>query len=217
MMNMIKRIIPFPFYLLALIFSIGMFYISFFSNFIPSPYSATILVFLCCSFLLCGLLVHFKLAVQEKKASVIRFGSVYCFIIYLITLSIFLFGMPYSFHGASTIPLGNYVIANSSIIPFRTIFACFSNLTSASIIHFLGSLFCFIPLGIFISSIFKHLKDRTILLLLFIVCFVLEVLQLISRVGIFDIDDIILHSLGAILGYWLYRAKLQRPLSKFIS
>ncbi|WP_257215905.1 VanZ family protein [Fredinandcohnia onubensis] len=72
------------------------------------------------------------------------------------------------------------------------------------IINIAGNIGVFIPFGIVLPILFPKLSN----FLLFIFAFVigitsLEVLQLFSMLGSFDIDDIILNTVGAVIGYIL--------------
>jgi glycopeptide antibiotics resistance protein len=69
----------------------------------------------------------------------------------------------------------------------------------------LGNIIMFIPFG-FLGWIFPTLKDLKSLLFTFIsVIFIVEALQYFTRMGIFEIDDIILNTFGVYLGFLLCR------------
>ena len=60
------------------------------------------------------------------------------------------------------------------------------------------------PAGFFIPILWKKRKSFLFTLCVtFEMSFVVEILQLIFRVGSFDVDDLILNTLGGILGYLL--------------
>lgn len=64
----------------------------------------------------------------------------------------------------------------------------------------LGNFAVFIPFGIVIPLLFRYHFIRFISC--FILCItILEIFQMISRLGAFDIDDIIINTLGAAVGY----------------
>lgn len=90
--------------------------------------------------------------------------------------------------------------------PFATInqFLQFEQFnTDIWIINILGNIGVFIPLGILIPLAFekKFIKSFYIF---FISIFSLELIQLLSRRGSFDIDDMILNSLGFVCGYGIF-------------
>lgn len=73
-------------------------------------------------------------------------------------------------------------------------FAVFSNI--------FGNVIGFLPWGFILPIIFRRM-DRVFLIFLsgFLLSLTVEVIQLISKVGCFDVDDLILNTLGAVLGY----------------
>lgn len=93
-----------------------------------------------------------------------------------------------------------------NLIPFKTI-TIFLQTQSANfisrLINLIGNIGVFIPFGILLPMIFK--KSKFGLLIIFETgLFTLEILQLITRRGKFDIDDFILNTIGAIIGYGVY-------------
>ncbi|MEK8128846.1 VanZ family protein [Paenibacillus filicis] len=68
----------------------------------------------------------------------------------------------------------------------------------------LGNFVAFIPFGIIIPLLFRCHFIRFITLFMLSIT-ILEVLQMLSRLGSFDIDDIIINTLGAAVGFWAQR------------
>ncbi|MDN5423175.1 MAG: VanZ family protein [Chryseobacterium sp.] len=69
----------------------------------------------------------------------------------------------------------------------------------------LGNILMFIPFG-FLGWIFPQLKDLKRLLYVFVSSIVIvEALQYFTRMGIFEVDDIILNTFGVYLGWLLCR------------
>ena len=68
-----------------------------------------------------------------------------------------------------------------------------------------GNIILFIPLGFLLLS-WREEKDRYWRHLLDFagISFLIESIQLVFRVGTFDVDDIILNSLGAMIGLFLW-------------
>ncbi len=65
----------------------------------------------------------------------------------------------------------------------------------------LGNVVMFIPFG-FLGWFFPHLQDLKKLFIAFVSAIVIvEALQYFSRLGVFDIDDIILNTFGVYLGF----------------
>jgi glycopeptide antibiotics resistance protein len=68
-----------------------------------------------------------------------------------------------------------------------------------------GNIIGFIPLGILLPLVFPFAKN-SIMLTFFVFCISLlfESFQLVTGVGIFDVDDLLLNTTGGIIGYILY-------------
>lgn len=65
-----------------------------------------------------------------------------------------------------------------------------------------GNIAAFLPFGFFLPVLCPPLRRPLLTGLLgFVMSLVVETLQLVSRVGSFDVDDLILNTLGAFCGY----------------
>ncbi len=68
-------------------------------------------------------------------------------------------------------------------------------------INILGNILMFIPYG-FIGWLFPKYNDLKTLLIYFLsFLIVIEALQYFTRLGVFDIDDIILNTFGVVIGF----------------
>ena len=76
------------------------------------------------------------------------------------------------------------------------IFAVFTNLA--------GNILVFIPFGFFMPMASKYKSLGGTLVYSFGVSLCVEVFQLVMRVGCFDVDDLLLNTLGGVLGHGLY-------------
>ncbi|WP_233167330.1 VanZ family protein [Paenibacillus roseus] len=76
-----------------------------------------------------------------------------------------------------------------------------------------GNFVAFIPFGIVIPLLFRCNFIRFITLFILSIT-ILEILQMLSRLGSFDIDDIIINTLGAAVGFWAQRL-VHRDRDKF--
>ena len=94
-----------------------------------------------------------------------------------------------------------------NLIPFREIERFWKyreELGIHSFYNLIGNMLLFAPAGFFIPILCEGKKG-----FLFTVCITLqmsltvEILQLVFRVGTFDVDDLILNTLGGIIGYLL--------------
>ena len=100
----------------------------------------------------------------------------------------------------------NFKVAN--FIPFHTLH-CYiegSEPMRYTTENLVGNILLFIPLGIFLPLLFEKVNTlRKVLLYAFAVSSFLEIIQLFTLLGNFDIDDILLNVLGAFVGFGGYR------------
>lgn len=96
-----------------------------------------------------------------------------------------------------------------NLIPFREIarFYIYRDVVGirAFVLNLFGNVFAFMPFGLFIAILFKrkrHLKN--ILRMTFLLSLGIEIIQLLTRTGSFDVDDLILNTLGGVLGFLLF-------------
>ena len=92
-----------------------------------------------------------------------------------------------------------------NIIPFKNTINDFKDLIDIGIFNYLlnilGNVFLFIPLPFLLAILFKMTRFSSILLTGFLLSFAIELLQYIFEVGVADIDDLILNTLGTAIGY----------------
>ncbi|WP_394922853.1 LCP family protein [uncultured Robinsoniella sp.] len=89
--------------------------------------------------------------------------------------------------------------AKVQLIPFDEIFQAGS--LNRAIVREFCNILLFIPIGIFICMMHYNKKKKTFILLLIPVCSLfIETVQLITRSGVFDIDDLICNIAGGFLG-----------------
>ncbi|QOS76793.1 VanZ family protein [Paenibacillus sp. JNUCC31] len=96
-----------------------------------------------------------------------------------------------------------------NLTPFQEILRDWHSLTlhrPGTTIHLLGNVMAFIPLGIFIPVLMgnKLLSGAKVLVLSLLLSFAFEVTQLLTGMGIFDVDDLMLNTFGGMIGYVLY-------------
>ena len=87
-------------------------------------------------------------------------------------------------------------------------------------VNVLGNVVVFVPLGILLPAICSGKAKRMRLpfvVIIAAVSFIVELIQLVAKVGTFDVDDIILNTVGGILGVVIfslsnavYERKIQR-------
>ncbi|MFE9274306.1 VanZ family protein [Paenibacillus glucanolyticus] len=95
-----------------------------------------------------------------------------------------------------------------NLVPFSTMVTYFPVRSMSSIINIMGNIAVFVPFGVLLPLLFR-LRYLKMLGVFVIGLFLLEMAQLITRRGSFDVDDFILNSLGATIGYGLLRISMK--------
>ena len=91
-------------------------------------------------------------------------------------------------------------IKNINVVPFKSILPYLRNITEAyAFKNIMGNILAFLPLGFFISNKFPKKVIKPIITC-FVIIFVIECAQLVFKIGVFDVDDILLNMTGSILG-----------------
>ncbi|MDP5274169.1 VanZ family protein [Chengkuizengella axinellae] len=108
------------------------------------------------------------------------------------------------------------IIQNTNIIPLKTIltyiiqyehFLYEHHDLSIFFENIFGNIILFIPFGLLISILFISANNvKSIFIITLTTSFFIEMLQVFSLLAIFDIDDIILHSFGAVIGFYILKA-----------
>ncbi len=78
--------------------------------------------------------------------------------------------------------------------------------TAAVLLNLLGNVAAFVPFAFMLPIVTPRARGffRTVFLT-FLLSLGIEIIQLATRVGSFDVDDLLLNTIGGILGYLLYR------------
>jgi glycopeptide antibiotics resistance protein len=138
-----------------------------------------------------------------KKRKIIRIISRICFMVYMAFLVYFLllsdgFGR-----------IAGYSGYRYNLTPFQEImrFVRYRSYIdfSSVLINLLGNVVAFMPFGALIRWVINRRTrwyQAVIYTFLFSLC--VELLQLVAKVGVFDVDDLILNTLGGLLGFWVY-------------
>ncbi len=68
-----------------------------------------------------------------------------------------------------------------------------------------GNVVAFVPFGLFFPMLRnKHTGIINTVILTFVFSSMIEIIQLYTKIGVFDVDDIILNTLGGFVGYLIY-------------
>ncbi|HJA66759.1 hypothetical protein B5F07_10775 [Lachnoclostridium sp. An169] len=139
---------------------------------------------------------------SKKKAKIIRaFGKV-LFVLYIAFLIYFLFLAEwYGREGVAEEYRYNLELFKEirRFLTYREqlgMFAVFANL--------FGNILIFVPYGFFISMASKSRGFFKTLFYSMGLSLIVEIIQLITRVGSFDVDDILLNTIGGVLGFIIF-------------
>jgi glycopeptide antibiotics resistance protein len=135
----------------------------------------------------------------HKMAKAFKICCIVLFILYVLLL---LYLTMYSrYYGRG------YIRRSMNLVPFETIMRYLNANINRNIIvtNLLGNIAAFMPMGFFLPLVSKRLSG---LIRTAAACagasLLIEIAQYITGVGAADIDDIILNSLGGILGYFIF-------------
>ncbi len=69
----------------------------------------------------------------------------------------------------------------------------------------LGNVLLFIPLGIFLPLLWMRFRSiKSVLLAISFTSLLIEITQLLTATGVFDVDDILLNTFGGVIGYAIF-------------
>ncbi|AMQ05428.1 VanZ family protein [Sporosarcina psychrophila] len=141
------------------------------------------------------------------------------FIFYLLVLVFILF---LGFRGYRyDLPFLEYMKNSSNFVPFKTINTYFQAILDRSINldipikNLFGNFVLFLPMGIYLPFFIKKTnKVMVFSISMIVLLFIIEVMQLVTRKGSFDVDDFILNMPGALIGFGIWRTKFVQNLLK---
>jgi glycopeptide antibiotics resistance protein len=131
--------------------------------------------------------------------------TIVLFLIYLLALGwilLFKLGVHFSYMGHRAV----------NLIPFREAFSLERKTNFPELIM---NMLIFFPLGIYAGILFPGRKFAKYAGLFCCTSFVLESIQVIFKIGAFDITDVITNTFGAILGLWLYKVTVRKLKSEW--
>jgi glycopeptide antibiotics resistance protein len=101
----------------------------------------------------------------------------------------------------------NQGLKQANLRPFHTITLFSSDRVSSeySYMNIGGNIIGFIPLGILLPIVLPFFRRWwRLILAVFIISLSYETVQLLTGVGIFDVDDLLLNTTGGIIGFFLF-------------
>jgi glycopeptide antibiotics resistance protein len=148
-------------------------------------------------------------------------SSFYVYVYFLVNYTILY--IPFS-HFLFQSPIYDFkqMQLNFNLVPFHTIFV-----ESTTMLHLVGNFVLLLPLGIYIPLLYNMKRMSNIIKLIFLVALGIEIIQLLfSSIDsiynefpyrkAFDIDDLLLNTLGGLIGVELYKF-LVSPLHSILN
>ncbi|HHY82008.1 MAG TPA: VanZ family protein [Clostridiales bacterium] len=134
--------------------------------------------------------------IEKKKTVCLILFIVYILIV--LKLTIFRFAVNYDEPQLNLTFFTDliYVYKNAGVIEFLRLF--------------LGNIGWFIPFGFLLPMLLKKKSVLKVAILGLVFSFSIEVSQFIFRKGIAELDDLVLNTLGAVIGYILYTIIINR-------
>ena len=117
-------------------------------------------------------------------------------------------------NASKTIPYTDQLITRLNLIPFQTLRQQFYFLSLRdnpvlvrhAVINLVGNVVMFIPLGLFLPTLWPRLRTLwKVLLRCAMAIALVEITQALLLTGWCDIDDLLLNLLGASIGYGIFR------------
>lgn len=100
----------------------------------------------------------------------------------------------------------------ANFVPFRTVTGFIHGVQNGTVTmrmavkNILGNLAAFLPMGFYLPCFFKRFRSllRTACGV-YLIVLAFETIQIITSLGCFDVDDLILNVIGSMAGYGLYK------------
>jgi glycopeptide antibiotics resistance protein len=98
-----------------------------------------------------------------------------------------------------------FALLHANYVPFKTIWPQLRGQPrwSSAIINLVGNTVLFVPIGFLALLVYRKMSWQKALVLAGAVGLTMEVMQGVLRVGVVDVDDVILNALGVMSGYWI--------------
>jgi glycopeptide antibiotics resistance protein len=142
------------------------------------------------------------ISMKKRNRTLLRAGAWIAFIIYLAVMVYFLFFC----EQLGRTPKDTYHYNLEPFAEIKRYTSCIEELGYVNVIlNLIGNVVCFMPLG-FVLPILTH-RRWGVIRITAISCLasvVVEVMQLVTKLGSCDVDDIIMNTLGGLLGYILF-------------
>lgn len=153
--------------------------------------------------------IHSKYSRFFRLAAIVAFVVYLCILVYLTVLQRLLRGTVTGlFFENYTLYWDQYFMYNVNLIPFKTITEYLSNPPNAetALTNLAGNIIAFIPFGFLVPIVFKRVNNfKTMFVISAAASALIEIIQMLLKVGSTDIDDTILNTVGGLIGFGLLR------------
>lgn len=141
---------------------------------------------------------------KRKSKKINKFFAWILFTIYIGTLFYFMF---FSEHYGRTVMYLDYKYNLKPFQEIRRFWVYREQLGLESVVvNLFGNVLAFVPYGMVLPMLSEKRRNIFLVTLLtFEFSLIIEVTQLLTKAGCFDVDDLILNTLGGALGYILYK------------
>jgi len=98
-------------------------------------------------------------------------------------------------------------LESANLVPFREINRSLQSLSDHAMVNLFGNVAIFLPLGFVLAFMWNRVRMAGVKIVscAFLLSLGLETAQLVFMIGQFDVDDILLNTLGGLLGFIVYR------------
>lgn len=155
-------------------------------------------------YLISNIFSYFK---SKKSGKIFNFPRKiveFLFLLYFIAIIYFTVGNTYLNSILASMHFKENLYVN--LIPLKETILMFQQDLGTALYNILGNTIMFIPLGIFIPLLYKKkLNILHIILYSSFSSFLIEVSQIFTGFRSFDIDDIIINTIGSIIGFLIYK------------
>jgi glycopeptide antibiotics resistance protein len=94
----------------------------------------------------------------------------------------------------------------ANLVPFKTIVPQLIGQGNhlINMVNLIGNILPFMPIGLLAPLVFRSISWQRALVLGVVTGLTFEVMEVIFRVGIFDVDDVMMNALGVMAGYGVF-------------
>lgn len=147
--------------------------------------------------------IHGMIAAMNKRSisafALIAYSAVLVKLLVIKAVSFRIGHLRFNFTGGGPGP--------ANLVPFKTIlpYLLGHNGRVIAIFELAGNIGLLVPIGFIVPFVWRKMTWQKALAVSVAYGLAIEGTQALFRVGIFDIDDVMLNGLGVMIGYWMFR------------